>query len=112
MGGIAGAARTRFARLATQLAEGDDAKRPFRDGMGTSSLFIGKKMFGLLDGTGALVLKLPPTRVQELIAAKTGAGWQPGSGAPRKEYVTIGFECQAEWLGLARESRAYMGSKR
>ena len=42
-------------------------------------------MFAVLDASGALVLKLPPPRVQELIAAGVGAPWHPGTGAPRRE---------------------------
>jgi hypothetical protein len=68
-------------------------------------------MFGLLDDSGALVLKLSPARVQELIEAGVGAPWHPGRGKPLKEYVAIGIARQARWLGLAREAREYMGSK-
>lgn len=105
------AARTRFARLAKELADGDGTKLPHRPGMGTGSLFVGKKMFGVLDGTGALVLKLPSARVQELIAAGVGSGWHPGDGAPLKEYVAIGLDRRAKWLALARESREYMRAR-
>jgi hypothetical protein len=80
--------------------------------MGTGSLFVGRKMFGVLDESGALVLKLPPARVQELIASGAGAGWHPGKGSPLKEYVAIGFDRQSRWLPLAKEAREYMASKR
>jgi hypothetical protein len=73
MGKIPDSAIERFAKLATQLAEKDDSKSPHREGFGTGSLFVGRKMFGVLDESGALVLKLPPARVQALIAW----GWEP-----------------------------------
>ncbi|MCI4336026.1 MAG: hypothetical protein L3K17_02360 [Thermoplasmata archaeon] len=100
-----------FGRLAQQLADGLAAKSPHREGFGTGSLFVGRKIFGLLDGSGALVLKLSPTRVQELIDSGVGAPWHPGTGKPLKEYVAIGLTRQAKWLGLAKESREYMRSK-
>ena len=85
MAAIPEATRARFAKLATRLAEGDETKLAHREGFGTGSLFVGKKMFAVLDASGALVLKLPPPRVQELIAAGVGAPWHPGTGAPRRE---------------------------
>jgi hypothetical protein len=111
MAKIPEAALARFAKLAKQLGEGDGAKPPYRAGFGTGSLFVGKKMFAVLDESGALVLKLPPTRVQELISTGVGKGWHPGTGKPLKEYVSVAIGNQAKWLGLARESREYMASK-
>jgi hypothetical protein len=101
-----------FAKLAKQLAEDGKKEAPHREGFGTGSLFVGRKMFGVLDATGALVLKLPPARVQALIAAGSGSPWHPGSGKPLKEYVAVGFERRARWYALAKESRTYMRSKR
>jgi hypothetical protein len=112
LGEIPTAARARFAKLAEDLADGDDSKLAFRAGFGTGSLFVGRKMFAVLDETGALVLKLPPARVAALIATGAGAPWHPGTGTPLKEYVSIPFAPQARWLGLAKESRDYMRSKK
>jgi hypothetical protein len=106
------AAAARFAKLARQLADGDERQEPHRKGFGTASLFVGRKMFGRLSDSGALVLKLPPNRVEALIASGVGSGWHPGSGTPLKEYVAIGTEHQGSWLRLAKESRQYMASKR
>jgi len=112
MGTIPEAAVARFAKLARELGEEGGAKTAYREGFGTGSLFVGKKMFGVLDTCGALVVKLPPARVQELIAGGVGAPWHPGSGTPLKEYVATGFDRQAKWLALSREAREYMGSKK
>jgi hypothetical protein len=112
MGNDPNPSAARFAALAKKLAEGDPRGNPHRDGFGTGSLFVGKKMFGVLDETGALVLKLPPERVQELIEAGAGAPWHPGTGKPLKEYVAIAAERHMKWLALAKESRAYMASKK
>jgi hypothetical protein len=106
------ASQSRFAKLAKELADATGSPSPHREGFGTGSLFVGRKMFGLLDDSGALVLKLPPARVRELIVAGVGAPWHPGTGKPLKEYVAIGFARQTKWLALATEARAYMGSKK
>ncbi|MCI4346972.1 MAG: hypothetical protein L3K07_09525 [Thermoplasmata archaeon] len=105
-------AAARFAKLASQLAEGSGQATALRQGFGTGSLFVGRKMFAVLDGSGALVLKLPPTRVLQVIADGTGSGWHPGAGAPLKEYVAIPLAEQKRWLALAKESREYMRSKK
>jgi hypothetical protein len=102
----------RFAALAARLADNGDGSAPHREGFGTGSLFVGKKKFAVLDASGALVLKLSPERVQELIRTGVGVGRHPGSGTPLKEYLSVGAENHPQWLALAREARAYMGSKK
>jgi hypothetical protein len=102
----------RFAKLASQLAEGDESKLSHREGFGTHSLFIGKKMFAVLDESGALVVKLPAARVVERIADGTGYGWHPGTGKPLKEYLAFGMDQQAKWLRLAKEAREFMRAPR
>ncbi|MCI4317335.1 MAG: MmcQ/YjbR family DNA-binding protein [Thermoplasmata archaeon] len=104
-------ARERIARLAEEMAAGDGEISAHRKGFGTRSMFVGRKMFAVLDRTGEIVLKLPPERVKELIDSNTGRGWSPGSGSPLKEYLAIPFARQKEWPKFAREARAYMGGK-
>ena len=104
-------ARARFAQLAQEMASGDGAISAHRKGFGTRSMFVGRKMFAVLDRTGELIVKLPPERVQELIRSKVGRGWSPGSGSPLKEYVAISFAHQREWPRFAREARTYMGGQ-
>ncbi|MCI4345923.1 MAG: MmcQ/YjbR family DNA-binding protein [Thermoplasmata archaeon] len=93
------------------MAEGDGAISAHRKGFGTRSMFVGRKMFAVLDRTGELVVKLPPERVAELIAGRIGRGWSPGVGAPLKEYLAIPFTHRKRWAEFAREARAYMGEK-
>jgi hypothetical protein len=112
MSEIPAKAQARFAKLAKELAPEDGAETAHRKGFGTGSVFAGRKMFAVLDPSGALVLKLPPARVQELIASRVGAPWHPGTGAPLKEYVAIGLAGEKRWLALAKESREYMASQR
>lgn len=102
-------ARTRFAEIAAQIAAADGSISAHRKGFGTRSMFVGKKMFAVYDTSGELVVKLPPERVQELIAEGVGHGWHPGGGTPLKEYLAVPFAHEKKWTKLAREARAYMG---
>ena len=111
MGNPPEAAQARFAKLADQLGRAEGTSGPRRQGFGSKSLFAGRKMFAILDGTGALVLKLPPARVAQLILDGTGGPWHPGKGAPLKEYLAVGLDHQAKWLALAKEARTYISSK-
>ena len=74
-------------------------------------MFVGRRMFALLDTSGALVIKLSPERVGEQVQRKQGYRWHPGTGKPLQEYVAIPYARRAAWLPWARESRAYMSSK-
>jgi hypothetical protein len=111
MGKIPDAAQARFDQLVDQLGNDDGTTGPRRKGFGSHSMFVGRKMFALLGSDGALVVKLPPVRVAELIATGVGAPWHPGTGSPLKEYVAVGFDQQRKWPALAKEARAFMASK-
>ncbi|HEV2317118.1 MAG TPA: hypothetical protein VGV89_06040 [Thermoplasmata archaeon] len=105
-------AGSRFSQIARLVASGESADSAHRKGFGTRSMFVGKKMFAVLDSNGDLVVKLSPVRVQELIGTKIGHPWHPGNGVPLKEYVAVPFAHQDHWEVLAREARLYMGGKR
>jgi TfoX/Sxy family transcriptional regulator of competence genes len=56
-----------------------------------------------------LVVKLPRERVQALLAAGSGAPFDPGHGRVMKEWVAVDEASGREWLRLAREAMAYVG---
>jgi hypothetical protein len=105
------ASAKRFSKLARQLAKDEKSGSAFREGFGTGALFVGRKMYACLDESGALVLKLSPSRVTTLIESGIGVGWHPGAGKPLREYLAVEFRLEAKWLALAREAREYMRSK-
>ncbi|HXQ93985.1 MAG TPA: hypothetical protein VN864_02295 [Thermoplasmata archaeon] len=111
MGEPPAAAQAHFEKLIVQLAEDAGTDGPRRKGFASHSMFVGRKMFAILDESGALVVKLPPERVAGLIASGAGSGWSPGHGSPLKEYLAVGFDRKARWLSLAKESRTFMASK-
>jgi hypothetical protein len=58
------------------------------------------------------VVKLPRTRVDELVASGTGDRFDPGHGRVMKEWLTIGPEAEADWVSLAKEAMEFVGPKR
>ena len=75
-----------------------------------NSLKSNNKMFANFSH-GALVVKLPPKRVDELVADGAGERQDVGTG-PLKEWLVVAASNPDRWLPLAREAIAYVGSKR
>jgi hypothetical protein len=59
-----------------------------RSGFGTSALKINNSIFAMLVGD-RLVVKLPRTRVTELIESGAGEPFDAGKGKPMKEWVGL-----------------------
>src|SRR5436309_744888 len=75
-------------------------------GFGAGALKAGGKVFAM-PAQGTLVLKLPATRVDALVAARRGERFDPGHGRVMKEWIALrGGE--DEWTTLAREARAFV----
>jgi hypothetical protein len=53
---------------------------------------------------GQLVLKLPPHRVDELIADGAGVRFDANKGTPMKEWLSLDPDSAVAWLPLAREA--------
>jgi hypothetical protein len=105
----------RYARIVGELLnnpgvtpppDGSQAKKKF----GSSGLRIDNKIFAMLV-RGKLVLKLPKTRVDSLIASGDGEPFESGQGRVMKEWVTMEPESTLEWLDLAQEALKFVGAK-
>ena len=72
-------------------------------GRGAQGLKVGKKMFAMFS-KGDLLLKLPPKRVEELIAAGRGLPYDPGTGKVMKNYVVIPAAKKRSWIKLCEEA--------
>jgi hypothetical protein len=72
-------------------------------GFGRSAVRFQKKIFVMLV-RGQLVLKLPASRVDALIAAGEGVRFDANKGTPMKEWFSLDPESELPWLPLAREA--------
>ena len=95
-----------FERLAGAFADRDEVTLGAGRGFGSGTLQVGGRIFAMSSDTG-LVLKLPRTRVAELVAAGDGAPFDAGKGKPMKEWVVIPAAAERTWPGLAEEALAF-----
>jgi hypothetical protein len=90
----------------------------FRDRPGVSSgtgfgsnpgLRAGGKIFAMLSH-GALVVKLPAARVDELIAEGVAERFDAGKGRPMREWATVAVDHAARWRDLADDAFRFVSS--
>lgn len=72
-------------------------------GRGAQGLKVGKKMFAMFS-KGDLLLKLPPDRVEALIAAGRGLPYDPGTGKVMKNYLLVPAAKKRSWIKLCEEA--------
>ncbi len=70
------------------------------------SLKIKKKMFAMYQ-KGNYVVKLPKTRVQELLTSGKGLPYDPGNGRIMKEWVIIPIDNMEKWVDYASEAKEF-----
>ena len=103
----------RFATIVEELLSNPDVTPPSEGkGFGSSGLKIQNKIFAMLV-RGKLVVKLPKSRVDALIASGEGERFEPRQdGRLMKEWVSVEPTYEKEWLPLAREAMEFVASKR
>jgi hypothetical protein len=94
----------RFDDLVSDLV-GIDGVTPPRGGggFGRSALRFQNKIFAMLV-RGRLVLKLPATRIDALVAAGDGVRFDANKGTPMKEWFSLDPDSGHPWLSLAHEA--------
>ena len=102
------------ALVTTMLADGaatygndGGAQRAF----GATSLKTNGKIFAMLV-KDRLVVKLPATRVEELVAQGAGDRFDPGHGRIQREWLSVHGADPAAWQALATESEAFVAKRR
>lgn len=99
-------AERRFAALARRFT-GDPAVS--RGGMfGGVDLRMSGKVFAVLY-KNQFVVKLPKSRVADLVAAGEGRNFNPGHGRIMREWLSLPAGSRLDWLPLAREAMAFVG---
>jgi TfoX/Sxy family transcriptional regulator of competence genes len=107
----------RFATIVEALLSNPDVTPPSdapqsKKGFGSSGLRINNKIFAMLV-KDKLVVKLPKSRVDALIASGKGERFDPRhDGRLMKEWVSVAPASEEEWLDLAREAMEFVASQR
>jgi hypothetical protein len=103
----------RFDRLVGELIElpgvgygGDEPGAANR--FGANALKTDGKIFAMLV-RGALVLKLPRARVDELVAAGEGTRFDPRGGRPMTEWLVLDPASALDWSQLAADALSFVG---
>ena len=98
----------RFAAVVEELL-GNSGVTPPSGGnsFGSSGLKIHNKIFSMLV-RGQLVVKLPKSRVDALVASGDGERFHANRGRPMKEWFTLAAASHKEWLDLAREAMEFV----
>lgn len=101
----------RFATVIEELL-GNPGVTPPLEGkaFGSSGLKIHNKIFAMLV-RGKLVVKLPKSRVDALVASGDGERYDPRQdGRLMKEWLALEPTSEADWLSLAREAMEFVAS--
>ncbi|MFI0404789.1 hypothetical protein [Actinomadura sp. 3N508] len=74
-----------------------------RGGFGSATLRCDNKIFAMLAG-GRLVVKLPKSRVDDLVAAGEGVRFEGNKGTPMREWFSLDPGSELPWPALAEEA--------
>lgn len=103
----------RFAALVEEFISYSTVTLPLdgsqsRNRFGSAGLKIQNKIFAMLSG-GRLVVKLPKTRVDALIASGDGERFDPRrDGRLMKEWFSLSPTSEHAWLPLAKEAMEFV----
>lgn len=84
----------------------DSAKKSF----GAGTLKVHGRIFAMVSSAGHFVVKLPRTRVEELVARGDGERFDPGHGRVMKEWLQLARPTPAACLALSREALAFVAA--
>ncbi len=102
----------RFATIVEELLGNPDVTPPSGgNSFGSSGLKIHDKIFAMFV-RGQLVVKLPKSRVDALVASGDGERFCANRGRPMKEWVTVEPTSQEGWLNLSREAMEFVTTQR
>jgi hypothetical protein len=100
-----------FEKVVEAFVGRDDVMLGAGRGFGGNTLQVGGRIFAMPTQAG-LALKLPATRVAELVASGAGLAFDAGKGRPMKEWVVIPHGSHDLWMRLAEEALAFVGSRK
>lgn len=104
---------TRYAELVKDFSGGRGVTH-ISEGKGFGSsgqLKVGGRIFAMLV-RGELVLKLPRTRVDQLVASGEGVHFDAGKGKPMREWFVLSPDSKKPWRALAQEALNFVTEDR
>jgi hypothetical protein len=107
-----GTPASRFEALTAELV-GEPGVTPPGDGrgFGAGALKVDGRIFAMLS-RGTLVVKLPRTRVDELVGEGAGTRFEPGTGRVMREWLALRATADdARWRAVAREALVFVGRR-
>jgi hypothetical protein len=114
MAEVGGDAASRWESLVADLLAGGAATYGNDDGprraFGSTSLKTGGKIFAMLV-KDRLVVKLPKSRVEQLVDEGVGERFDPGHGRIQKEWLSVFSSDPEKWRTLAVESEEFVGKR-
>ena len=104
---------TNFAKLVVALKRrrGVTVGGRSKKGFGATALCVHEKIFAMVSSSDDFVVKLSRDRVDALVAAKAGTRFEPARGRVMKEWLVVSSRNYADWLPLAKEALAFVGSQ-
>lgn len=105
----------RFAEVVEALCRkpGVTFGKPGSKLFGHVALKVNDKIFAMVSSSsGHFVVKLPKARIDALETGDTGRRFEASRGRPTKEWFEVHSESGEEWLQLAHEALAFVGSLR
>jgi hypothetical protein len=79
-------------------------------GFGSHALRVDGRIFTMLV-RGRLVVKLPRSRVDELVQAGHGVRFDANKGTPMKEWLSLDPAARLDWLDLSGEAFAFVSGQ-
>lgn len=115
MSSISDTPEERFAMIIGELLHYPDVTPPSdglqKKGFGSSELKVHNKIFAMLV-RGKLVVKLPKSRVDGLVATGDGQRFDPRhDGRLMKEWIVLETASVEQWLMLAKEAMEFVATK-
>ena len=88
-----------------------DVTRESRQGFGSGALKVNGKIFAMMTPRAEFVVKIPGTRVDELVKDGIGERFEPGPGRVMKEWLALDGHLE-RWFALSNEAYEFVRGQR
>ncbi len=96
-------ANPKYSEVAQAFARRTDVSVGDEKGFGSGALKVNGKIFAMSSSKGEFVVKLPKTRIDELLASGMGKRFEPRPGRLMKEWLLTADQGM-DWIELARQA--------